>query len=228
MGSRNFRDAYEFEPETYDSKGEGLLGRLEAMTQQGQIQPNAASGSAPNGSPEYDPGYYGNQQGGLLGRLLALQAEQSRYQASPESRRSLIDRLLAFWDRPHPHGLVRFLKSGSDGIVQAVQGSIDATGMPLTEEEAFRQNQGRESGPVGAIKAVSSLGPLTPAGTSGYGFLGDLALSRAGSSIVAGTHPLSPKPAVPQKWPAEGLPGIVSGKPMPPWPFPPPIFGPRR
>ncbi|MES2192914.1 MAG: hypothetical protein V4517_00740 [Pseudomonadota bacterium] len=228
MGSRKFRDAYEFEPETYESKGAGLLDRLEAMMPRGQIQPNVASGSPPNGEPEYDPGYYGNQQGGSLGRLLALQAEQSRYQPIPEPKRLLADHLQTFWDRPHPHGLVGLLKAGSDGVVQAVQSSIDATGTPLTEEEAFRQNQGRDFGPAGAFRAASSWGSLTPAGTSGYGFLGDLLLSRAGSSIVSGTNPLNPKPAVPQKGPSEGLSGIVSGKPMPPWPFPPPIFGPRR
>jgi len=74
--------------------------------------------------------------------------------------RSLSDRIQASWDHPHPYGLVAKLKEALNGIEQAVQGSIDATSVPSTEEEAFRQNQGRELGPIGAFKAVSALTPL--------------------------------------------------------------------
>jgi hypothetical protein len=88
MGGLNFRDAYEFDPETYGDEGGAPLGRLEAMMQQGQRQPDAASGSPPNGGAEYDPRYYGSPQGVLLGRLLVLQAEQNRDQSIPEGRPS--------------------------------------------------------------------------------------------------------------------------------------------
>jgi hypothetical protein len=71
----NFRDAYEFDPETYVGEG-GLLGRLLALMPQQQAYP----GVAPNVAPEANPNGPGNPQGGLLGTLLALQTEQSRYQ----------------------------------------------------------------------------------------------------------------------------------------------------
>jgi hypothetical protein len=74
------------------------------------------------------------------------------------------DRIQASWDHPHPYGLVAKLKEALNGIEQAVQGSIDATSVPSTEEEAFRQNQGRELGPIGAWKAASLLAPLTSGG----------------------------------------------------------------
>jgi hypothetical protein len=77
----NFRDAPEFDPETYGGQG-GLLGRLQAMLQQSRVQPGADSASPSNGGPEYNPDSY-SPQGGLLGRLLALQAEQNRYQPIP-------------------------------------------------------------------------------------------------------------------------------------------------
>lgn len=76
----NFRDAYEFDPETYAGEG-GLLARLRAAISQQEAYP----GGKPNAAPEANPSGSGGPQGGLLGRLLALQAEQSRYQPIPES-----------------------------------------------------------------------------------------------------------------------------------------------
>jgi hypothetical protein len=76
MGVMNFRTAQQFDPETDDSQySGGLLGRLQAMMQQSQIQVGADSGSTPDGANSD-----GGPQGGLLGRLAALQAEQSSYQ----------------------------------------------------------------------------------------------------------------------------------------------------
>jgi hypothetical protein len=71
MGGRNFRDAYEFDPETYGSEGAGgLLGRLQAIAQQGGMLPAVDFGSNRNGAPEYSPDTSFSPQGGLLGRLL--------------------------------------------------------------------------------------------------------------------------------------------------------------
>jgi hypothetical protein len=58
------------------------------------------------------------------------------------------------------------LKEVLSGMQQAVQGSIDATATPSTEteEDAFRQNQGRELGAIGAWRAASMLSPLSPGG----------------------------------------------------------------
>ena len=77
----NFRDAYEFDPETYAGEG-GLLGMLRAVIQQ---QRGQNPGSTPNVAPEANPDSSASSQGGLLGGLLALQAEQSRYQPIPEN-----------------------------------------------------------------------------------------------------------------------------------------------
>jgi len=76
----NFRDAYEFDPETYAGEG-GLLSRLRALMPQQQAYP----GVAPNVAPDANPNGSGSPQGGLLGTLLTLQTEQSRYQPIPES-----------------------------------------------------------------------------------------------------------------------------------------------
>jgi len=76
----DFRDAYEFDPETYAGEG-GLLARLRALMPQQEAYP----GGTPNVAPEATPNGPSSPQGGLLGRLLALQAEQSRYQPIPES-----------------------------------------------------------------------------------------------------------------------------------------------
>jgi hypothetical protein len=102
-----------------------------------------------------------------------------------------------------------------------VQSSIDATSTPSTEEEAFRQNLGRELGPIGAFKAASLQAPLSPAKTSeAWRFLADLLVSRAASSAVAGINPLYPKSSAPQEHPIGGLPRNSNGYPMPQWPFP--------
>ena len=43
---------------------------------------------------------------------------------------------------------------------------------------------------------------------------------------IAGVDPANPTQPAPQ--PADRLPGLVSNEPTPDWPFPPPIFNPRR
>ena len=272
-GMRKFRDAYEFDPNTYGGEGGGLLDRPQAITQQNQKQ-GVDLGSTPNTALEYNPDNYGSPQGGLLGRLLSLQAEQGQYQPIPgnsefglsgpsdpnfrqlsrgptvdrpqgaiasnppddrlrpaysplgadravQPDRSFSDRLQAWWDHPDPHGLVAVLQEAQRGVRQAVQGSIDATSTPSTEEEAFRQNQGRELGPIGAFKAASLQAPLSPARTSeGWRFLLDVLMSRAASTATAGINPLNPKPAAPFWRPTGDLDGNPSGYPMPQWPLP--------
>jgi hypothetical protein len=79
MTGVNFRNAYEFDPNSYGTGG--LLGRLQALLPQAQPSPDI--GTSPNGRFEFDPASYRAPQGGLLGRLLALQAEQSQYSQIP-------------------------------------------------------------------------------------------------------------------------------------------------
>src|SRR5450631_1732467 len=76
MGVLDFRNADEFDPETYAGEGGGLPGMLRRYAQEYGID----FGPAAVGAPEYDPDSYGSRQGGLLGRLRALQAVQSQYQ----------------------------------------------------------------------------------------------------------------------------------------------------
>lgn len=158
----------------------GLLRR--AMEQQSlQQQQGAGFGSTPSVASEDNSPSYGSPQGGLPGRLQALQGEQSQFepvaanpgQAPSESQNPNFRQLSrapsarTYLNRLPPYGMLPIVTDGLDAIVQAVQGSIDATSVPSTEEEAFRQNQGRELGPIGAWNAVSLLGPKVPAGTGG-------------------------------------------------------------
>jgi len=88
MGAINFRDGYEFDPESYASGG-GLSGMLRrALQEQSLLRQGVDLSSTPNGAADYDPDNYGSPQGGLLGRLLSVQAEQGRYQPLPEDTRS--------------------------------------------------------------------------------------------------------------------------------------------
>src|SRR6266403_4645301 len=81
----NFRDAEEFDPQTFGGEGAGgFLGRLQAIVESGQIQPGADSGSPSTGAPGFDPGNYDSPQGGLLGRLMALQMQQSQVEPGAE------------------------------------------------------------------------------------------------------------------------------------------------
>lgn len=73
MPGMNFRDPYEFDPETYG----GVPGMLRRYVQ----QQGAELGPSPSAGPEYNSG---SAQGGFR-RLLALHAEQSQYQPVPEN-----------------------------------------------------------------------------------------------------------------------------------------------
>jgi hypothetical protein len=90
---------------------------------------------------------------------LTLPSRSAQSGQAPQSGRSLSDRFQELWDHPPSYGAVSALKQALNGIALAVQGSIDATNAPSTEEEAFRQNLGRERGPVGAWQAASLLAP---------------------------------------------------------------------
>jgi hypothetical protein len=80
MRSINFRDAYEFDPESY-AEGGGLPELLRRVSQhQSAQQPGLDFGSAPGSSPEYNAGSFSSPQEGLLCRLRALQVEQGQYQ----------------------------------------------------------------------------------------------------------------------------------------------------
>jgi len=64
MGVLDFRNAYEFDPETYGGEGGGLPDMLRGYAQQG-----FDFDSNPSGATDYNPDDYGSPQGGLPGRL---------------------------------------------------------------------------------------------------------------------------------------------------------------
>jgi hypothetical protein len=226
--------APEFNPGSYDSPQGGLFGRLLALqAEQSQYQPaQETNGPAPSalGDPNFrqiSPAPIGiRPQGAIAPSDLPDEQSNPAYAAvgadlAAQPQRSFADRLQASLNHPDPRGLIAMFKGGTNGIVQAVQGSIDATSTPSTEEEAFRQNMGRELGPIGALKALSLRAPLSPASTGGFWRgIANLALSRGASSAAAGINPWGPKPIAPQGEPADGPSGIGSGQPMPQWPFP--------
>lgn len=75
----NFRDAYEFEPETYQGQSTGgLLGMFHAL-----MAPRAAgteSVASRSDGTEYNSNTYDNRGRGLIGRLRELQEQQNAYQ----------------------------------------------------------------------------------------------------------------------------------------------------
>jgi len=151
----------------------GLLDRLTApQLQHAPYQPFA--GNSQTSSQSKDPNFRQVSRAPIAIRAqsmmtppnrFAYQVRQSDFDAQPG--RSLSDRMQAYWDHPDPHGVISALKGGLTGIAQAVQGSIDATSAPSTEEEAFRQKLGREQGPIGAWQALSLLSPRVPRGAGG-------------------------------------------------------------
>jgi hypothetical protein len=76
MGVLDFRDAYEFDPESYGGEGGGLPGMLRRYAQEYGID----LGPTASGAREYNPETPFSSQGDLGRRLLALHAEQSQYQ----------------------------------------------------------------------------------------------------------------------------------------------------
>jgi hypothetical protein len=161
--------------ENQDSAG-GLLGRLLAQqAEQSRYQPTPLNSGQIQSAPQ-NPNFRQLSRvspavqtqggvgpfGGSTSPDLMRASRQGDKAAQPDH--SLSDRIKAYWNHPHPYGLVSMLKEALNGAEQAVQGSIHATSVSSTEEEAFRQNQGRELGPIGALKAASRLPLVSPAG----------------------------------------------------------------
>lgn len=99
----NFRDAYEFDPETYGNQGAGgLLGRLQAMMQPGHAAADPSFNT--RGAPVYEPETYAGQQGGLIGRLSALQQQQAEYRPrATQGRSGLADQIVGAESRGNPN-----------------------------------------------------------------------------------------------------------------------------
>ena len=88
MDAVNFRNRYEFDPESY-AGGAGLPGMLQRALQEQSLQRQGSDlGSIPHGVSEHDLSSFAELQRGQLGRLFAMQTEQARYQPGLEDPRS--------------------------------------------------------------------------------------------------------------------------------------------
>jgi hypothetical protein len=177
-------------PESYQDQGGGLLGMLLASQAQqnsdlarSDRQPPSEpaspdirkltrvyAGPLPRGTNDF-PDRPGDQSGSYSPVGDDNSSDRSRgadeHDQAMRPDRSLADRLQAYWEHPHPYGLISHLKEALYAIPQVVQSSIDATRVPSTEEEAFRKNLAREQGPIAAWRAASLLNPMVPRGTGG-------------------------------------------------------------
>jgi hypothetical protein len=89
----SYRDQYEFDPQTDEKQGGGgLLGRLQALMQQGQA--DADSGPITEETFAYDPETYNSPQGGLIGRLTELQQRQDQYRPLATQSGGLADQIV--------------------------------------------------------------------------------------------------------------------------------------
>ncbi len=109
------------------------------------------------------------------------------------------DRLKKVWDNPTPGGPLWLAKQAVEGARGAVDASTAAMSTPQTEEEAYRQTQGREQGPRYAMEAASVLSPGAPKGTGGLFAAPMRAAPAAAGAAVPATAAAAPAPI-------EGLP----------------------
>ncbi len=248
--SSDSNGAPEVDSGNYDAPQGGLLGKLLAMqTQQNQLfagsngqlpsQPanpdirkltrvyvntprqvadDPSDQSDDQSNPSYSPSANSSSP------ALPLGARQGDPATQPD--RSLSDQLQAYWDHPHPYGMVAGLKGILNGIALAVQSSIDANSVPSTEEDVFRQDWSREHGPIGAWEALSGLRSMTPRGVGGIlgrPLINAITSREPSPQAVLGDKiatprsvvPLNPAPAAPQT--SGGLFGPYSGKRPLPW-----------
>lgn len=117
----SFSDSYEFDPRTYGVRGAGgLLGRMQAMLQQGQTDPNPDSNTVD--APVYDSEAYAGQQGGLVGRLRALQQEQAEFRPQRiQSRNGLVDQIVGAESSGNPNAANE--RSTARGAGQFLEGT---------------------------------------------------------------------------------------------------------
>lgn len=153
MPGMNFRDPYEFDPETYG----GVPGMLRRFVQ----QQGGELGPSPSAGPEYNSD---SAQGGLLGRLLALHAEQSQYQPVPENSGS------SPFASPNPD--FRQVSRAANAAPPAMPGSPAPQALvPQTQAqyEADQAQQAREAAAARLVRGVRSLTRADIAKSAGIG-----------------------------------------------------------
>src|SRR5258708_7658495 len=145
MGGINFRDAYEFDPDTYGGGLPGMLRR--AMQQQG-----SDFGSTPNTTPEYNSSIYDGPQGGLLGRFLALQAEQSSHQPVASDNGQIPSM------SQNPRQFSRVPSGASSPMPGSpVPQAVDSASQAQAQYEADQVQQAREAAAGRLLRGVRSL-----------------------------------------------------------------------
>lgn len=115
--------------------------------------------------PQYDDLPDNKLADALYGKFYSdMPREDFNAKIGLKAEKPFSERLQSTWDQATPGGPLWMAKMALQGMSGAVQGSKDARSLPSTEEEAFRQNQGREQGPARALDAVQFLTPTAPAG----------------------------------------------------------------
>jgi hypothetical protein len=158
MAALNFRDAYEFDPETYGGQSAGgIPGMIARAMQEQALQQAAPPGPPPNARPEYDPQRYDSPQGGLLGRLLALQAEQDRYR--PISRNGS-EAPLAL---PYPNDSLRhFANVTPPSVASPSLAEVSASSQAASQYEAEQAQLAREAAAERLARGVRNLTHVEP------------------------------------------------------------------
>jgi hypothetical protein len=154
LGVINFRDGYEFDPETFASSG-GLPGMLRRMMQEQSLQRQGIDiDSTPNDAAELGPNSYGSPQGRLLGSLLSVQAEQGRYQPVPEDTRSVQFALRG----PNFRQLSRIPAAGMSPVTDSSHQSNNPTNlMPGAVGSRFPLSEGASSAGLGLLDTYDTI-----------------------------------------------------------------------
>jgi hypothetical protein len=153
MATLNFRDAYEFGPETYGRQSAGGLPEMiERAMREEALQRAAAPGSSLNARPEYDSSNYEGLQGGLLGRLLALQAKRDRYWPISQN---VSEAPLA---EPYANERLRHLANViSTPIAGPSLAEVSASSQATPQYEAEQAQQAREAAAARLARGVRNL-----------------------------------------------------------------------
>jgi hypothetical protein len=203
MRAINFRDAYEFDPESY-VEGGGLPGLLKRVMQQQSVQQQGADfGSTPNNSPEYNPDSFSSPQGGLLGRLRSLQAEQSQYQPISGTN----ERVPSLPQDPNFRQLSR-LPNGAPSLTPSSSVSPAPPSQSIQQFEADQAQQAREAAAARMARGVRSvaraeappLDPIDIGKSAGIGVVNGVigTIGMAGDALTGFGH--FPKNVVPNMW----------------------------
>jgi len=192
----NFRNGYEFDPETYGGSG---VGGLPGLLRQVMLQQGAPSQANP--ALAQDPSGYDNPRG-LFGRLLALQAEQPEMLGDNEGRRpsplpnSAIRQLSARVATPPPVAIRPTSRSEEQSYLpypRFGEGALPGASPTLSQGGGSLETSGAPSAPIRIAGASTNMLPF------GWGARGASTTAPTGSG-GAGAIPQIPMPHIPDWW----------------------------